>query len=194
MMTARSPVRRVPFTDKDREAFAYVHPYIDKRPTSNVVARTDDGTIVRTHEQREIFSFNTPEVGDVRFDVRGIKDAVVRGDVRGWMLEADLEKGWVEHIRANGGVEVDHMARLTVEDLERPGVAVFWGNGYTTLIDGNNRLVRRWDDGERTFRFLRVDVASIARYMCRPGEEERFFAAAEAREGVTVLDRKVIVR
>jgi len=182
-------------TESDRAAFAWRHPFIDKAPETTVLAQWDFGGIVRQHEQREIFAFHSDDTGPLLFDVRGIKDALtLHGKLNFAMLEAELTTEWVEHIRANGGVEAEHMARLTAVDLDRPGVAVLWGNGYTTLLDGNSRLVRRWDDGLRTFRFARISDSRIMKYVCLPGDEEKFFEAAKPQKGMTTLSKRVITR
>lgn len=192
-MSAGAPAKIVETLDSDLTAFAWRHPFIDKAPSASVLAQWSGGGIIRSHEQREIFSFHSDETGPLSFDVRGIKDALVKRKLRFVMMEAELNAEWVEHLRINGGVEVEHMARLTAEDLERPGVAVLWGNDYTTLLDGNNRLVRRWDDGLRMFRFARINDPKISRYVCRPGEEESFFTAKPPK-GTVSLSKKVIVR
>lgn len=192
-MSEGAPAKIVETLDSDLAAFAWRHPFIDKAPSTSVLADWGTGGIIRSHEQREIFSFHSDETGPLSFDVRGIKDALVKRKLKFVMMEAELSQEWVKHLRFNGGVEVEHMARLTAEDLERPGVAVLWGNGYTTLLDGNNRLVRRWDDGLRTFRFARINDQRMNRYVCRPGEEEGFFTAKQPK-GTVSLSKKVIVR
>ena len=165
-----------PVTDADIAAFKYDHPHLDST-AERVVA--DDGKGSFIVEQRvtfEIFAFNAEEVGDIIFDVRGIKDALAQGKLKFRMFETPLNAPWVEHMREKGGVEVERMKSLTAADLARPPIAVYWlHNGYTTVIDGNNRIVRRWDDGLRTVRMAVVPMTlEMTAYMCRPGEEEQF--------------------
>ena len=167
-----------PITDADIAAFKHNHP-LDSRVEQN---RHDVGTGEFLLEERvtfEIFAFHAEEVGEIIFDVRGIKDALAARKLKFQMFETPLVEPWVEHLRDKGGVEAARMKNLTAADLERPAIAIFWPNGYTTVIDGNNRIVRRWDDGLRTVRLALVSLdrktlKSIGPYICRPGEEEQF--------------------
>lgn len=186
----KTMVKVVQTLETDREAFAWRHPFIDQAPTLTLLS--DD--LVQQYERREVFAFESPDTGSLIFDVRSIKNAMVEGKLKFTMVEVELTADWVEHIRTNGGVEAEHMARLTAKDLRRPGVAIWWGHtGYTTLIDGNNRVVRRWDDGRRTFRCARIEDIGVFRYVCREGEEEQLFDT-KMPEGMTSLGKKVIMR
>jgi hypothetical protein len=169
-----APVEFKPTTASDIEAFKHKHPF-DIRAES-VIAESDDWHIVRKFTAFETFTFTAPDTGTVIFNVRGIKDALAADALEFSMCESALTTALVEHVRANNGVEVEHMARLTAADLERPGILVLWPDGNSTVIDGNNRLVRRWDDGLRTFRFAFVPISQqhMARFMCRPGNEGSF--------------------
>jgi hypothetical protein len=176
-----------PTLESDLAAFKLQHPYIDRRD-EHVVGNIGDGQIVRSEIRFETFSFSAPETGDVVFDVRGIKDALVAGKLKFSMYEAELSADWAEYIRINNGVEAGRMASLTAADLERPGIVVLWPDEHSTVIDGNNRLVRRWDDGLKTFRFANVPISKdLVPYICRPGEEEKFLDRVDAERGAIRL-------
>lgn len=180
-----------PTVDADIAAFKHKHVF-DHRD-ERIIANVGNGHIVRAKISFEVFTFSAPEIGDVTFDVRGIKDALAAGTLAFEMFEAELTAEWVEHIRVNNGVETERMKTLTAADLERPGICVFWPNGYTTVIDGNNRMVRRWDDGLTTFRFANVHVSQeLIPFMCRPGEEEKFLHRDDAKRGMTPIATKQI--
>lgn len=180
-----------PTLDSDIAAFKHKHAY--DHHEERVVAAHDDGNIIEIFGSFEVFTFSAPELGDVTFDVRGIKDALVAGMLLFGMLEAELTKEWVDYIRINNGVEAERMASLTAADLERPGICVLWPNGYTTVIDGNNRLVRRWDDGLRTFRFANIAASrELVPYLCRPGQEDKFMRRNDAERGLTPISIKKI--
>lgn len=181
--------------DSDIAAFKIAHPHIDYRD-ERVVANVGDGHIVRAHIRFEVFTFSAPEIGEVTFDVRGIKDALAAGTLMFSMFEAELDEAWSDHIRINNGVEAERMASLSAADLERPGICVHWPNGFTTVIDGNNRLVRRWDDGLKTFRFAMINVSrELIPYICRSGQEEQFVLRDDAKRGMTPIGiiKKTIV-
>ncbi len=163
-----------PVTDADIAAFRVNHA-LDGRKEQDRIDVAPGAWISEERITFEIFSFHADEVGEIIFDVRGIKDALADRKLRFTMFETPLVEPWIDHIRDKGGVEVERMKTLTAADLERPPIAVFWPNGYTTIIDGNNRLVRRWDDGLRTVRMAVVPIGKeVLPYVCRPGEEEKF--------------------
>jgi hypothetical protein len=181
---------RTATTNADIAAFKYKHP-LDSHKERKLVEFAPGQYIIEQHIVFEIFAFHTEETGDVIFDVRGIKDALAKKRKLAFlMFDVPMNESWVEHIRKQGGVEVERMKALTAADLKRPGIAIYWPNGYTTVIDGNNRMVRRWDDGLRTFRLAVIPLGlEVAPYMCRPGEEESFVErqSKEDPRGITTL-------
>lgn len=115
------------------------------------------------------------DYGTFVFDVRGIKDALADGVIPYVMVRATLDDDFVSRCRNNNGVDPLRAARLTADDLARPGIAVHWPNGYTTLIDGNHRLCQLWDTGGREFRFAVITIGpSTQPYICKPGDEGFF--------------------
>lgn len=172
-----------PTTEADIAAFRFDHPLDSVQ--ERIKAHVGPGEYIL--EQRhvfEIFAFSAEEIGEVIFDVRGIKEALAASKVKFQMFDTPMNERWVEHIREKGGVEVERMASLTAADLERPAIAIYWPNGYTTVIDGNNRLVRRWDDGLRDVRMavIPLDQKVMGAYLCRPGEEEQFLRRRQAED------------
>lgn len=164
-----------PITDADIAAFRYRNAFLDKR-SERVVGNVGPGqSIIEALISFECFTFSAPELGEIVFDVRGIKDALANRELDFRMYNTPLTKKWIEHIRKNGGVEAERMKALTAADLERPPISVRWANGYTTVIDGNNRLVRRWDDGLRMARIATILMnTAMLPFICRPGKEDQF--------------------
>lgn len=161
-------------TSADIAAFRVGHA-LDSRMETDRVDVAPGAYVVQERVVFEIFRFQAEEVGVVIFDIRGIKDALADRKLKFQMFDTPLVEPWIEHIRDKGGVEVERMKSLTAADLERPPIAIFWPNGYTTVVDGNNRLVRRWDDGLRNVRMAVIPLTrEMAPYMCREGEEEQF--------------------
>ncbi len=179
-----------PVTDADIAAFKYDHPHLDSHAESTVATDGKGSYIVEQRVTFEIFAFNAEEIGDVIFDVRGIKDALAESKLVFKMFETPLNAPWVAHLRDKGGVEVERMKSLTDADLQRPAIAIFWPNGYTTVIDGNNRIVRRWDDGLRTVRMAVVPLSKeMLPFICGPGQEEMFMdrRSKDDPRGMTTL-------
>jgi hypothetical protein len=48
------------------------------------------------------------------------------------------------------GIEEDHLARLSAERLEQPGLGIFFDEGSFVLVDGNHRLTQLYRLGKRT--------------------------------------------
>ncbi len=133
------------------------------------------GLISQGISVREYYHLNIPEIGELFFDVRGIKDAIAADKIRCVVMKAQLTERWVELIRTQNDVEEVRVAKLTPADLRRPGVAVGWPNGAITLIDGSHRLVKRFRLGLSTFRYVVVDITDLEPFTCLPGEEAKFF-------------------
>lgn len=181
-----------PTLESDIAAFKYKHP-LDSNSMRIVGEIAPGEIVVEGRTVFEIFSFTSP-IGDCTFDVRGIKTALATGKLQFQMMEVDLDSGLVEHVRNNHGVEPKRVAELTAADLERPAIAVFWPNGHTTFIDGNHRMVRRWDSGLRTMRYaLVVLTKEVLPYICDPGNEERFLERERDPRFTTLAVHKVKV-
>lgn len=184
MMSGNADMK--PTLDSDIAAFQHKHALDSTQ--QRVVA---EGIVVTRH-LFEIFAFNSPDIGECIFDVRGIKDALASRKLEFAMLEMTLDQDFVDHVREHQGVETRRMEQLTAEDLERPGIFVHWPNGYSTLIDGNNRVVRRWDVGLRTFRAA-ILIASkrLLPYICDPGQEDQFLDRDRDPNMESVLSVKI---
>jgi hypothetical protein len=182
----------VPTLPSDLASFRYMHPR-DKRKETKIADVGDGQYLVEVRGTFEIFRFSTPELGEVVFDVRGIKDALAAGKLQFAMYELELEAGMIEHVRTNNGTEAWRIAELTAADLERPGIMALWPDGYTCCIDGNHRMVRRWDDGLRTFRFAMIVLhTTIQPYICRPGEEDQFLDRENELRNLKTIKRMIV--
>jgi hypothetical protein len=183
----------VPTLPSDIASFWHKHP-LDKRAERKIADVGNGQYVVEIRGTFEIFRFSVPEYGEVVFDIRGIKDALADGKLQFRMYEMQLIAEMVEHVRNNNGVEVGRMRELTAADLERPGIMALWPDWHTTCIDGNNRMVRRWDDGLRTFRFaLIVMDETIQPYVCRPGEEaDTFLDRENEARGLQSIARMIV--
>jgi len=185
MTTKGNYAEAVPTRDSDIAAFKYEHPM--DLEAMRLLGRMPSGQfLVENHHRFEIFSFQSPD-GEGVFDVRGIKAALATGKLEFQMYQMDLDLDLVEHARNNHGVEPQRVAALTTADLERPAIGVLFPDGHTVFIDGNHRMVRRWDDGLRTMRFAMVALSlELLPYMCDPGKEEKF-VEREPKPGFTTL-------
>lgn len=178
-----------PTIASDIAAFKHKHDFDSHKET--VLFDTDDATLIEVATSFEVFRFSSLEYGDITFDVRGIKDALAERTIKFQMFETEMDAHMIEHIRKNNGVEPERIASLTAADLERPAIVVLWPDGHSSVIDGNNRLVRRWDDGLKTFRFAAVTVSpGLFPYMCASGNEEQFLDRESKKRGLTSIAKR----
>jgi hypothetical protein len=180
-MTAGVPTRPVPKLAGDLDSWREPRPFEFNR----VLSRSETHEL--SIERREVFHFHEESIGELRFDVRGIKNAIIAGELPVEMYEMTLTQEYYQHILENGGVESDRLPSINIQRAIAPGIIVLWPHGYSTLIDGNHRLVRSWQLGLRTFRYGEIKMQRnwLGRFMCRPGQEAQLFGhsrrSSEAR-------------
>lgn len=111
----------------------------------------------------EVFSHTSPD-GVVRhFNTSAMVRALFQRKVTPACAVCPLTEGLVSHIRKNHGVEEHHLSSVDSK-LDTPILLVEFETGETLLVDGNHRVVRRWDKGFKT-----VDVVIF-----KPGQWEAF--------------------
>ena len=175
-------------TDAHVNSFAHQHP-LEKREQS-VTHVTGTVWLARQHLQRESYTLTAPDLGTLIFDVTSIKIVLARRLPPFRMLRARLTQEWVDYTISTCGVEEAGVARHKVEDLDRPGIMVWFGEGRTAQIDGAHRLVRSWREGRETYEMALVDFMSISPFTCRPGGENGMFDRAKMLEEELGLIRK----
>lgn len=168
-------------TDADRVALSRLQDKENAR-TTHVI-----GNLMTVREQREVFHWTAPEYGEIVFDIRGIKDGILSGELEHVVVKMDLDADWVAYIRTANDVEPERLA--AVRDLERPGIAILFPNGCTSLIDGSHCAVRRYEHGDKTFRMVILTLNDARAYTCKPGDEHKLFK--EPDDDVTVIRSEV---
>lgn len=142
---------------------------------TTVLGTFPPGTFVERTEQRELYRCSTNQTGELVFDVRGVKNAILSGSIPYEVVDGEITQAWVDNVKRIAGLSMKRLAELTDKDLRRLGVAVTWNGGALLLIDGNHRLVRRHELGLDTFRHVRVHVKDCTPWICRAGEEWKFY-------------------
>lgn len=160
--------------DSDLEAWRAASSNEGQRFLGEVCVGSD--VLVAVAVTRETFEFSAPETGTIIFDVRGIKDAMIAGELQFQMCEIEVAEMLYQHIVSKNGVDVEAVAKVTDERSRTPGIVLSWGVfGTHTVIDGNHRLVRRYENGDKRFRCALVQVdRNLLPFMCRPGDERQF--------------------
>lgn len=137
-------------TDADRVALGKPH-----ESESRVLTRHGIWT------RDEAFYFRDKQLGDMMFNIRTMKDAILANRLPYGVFEYELTEGFYNHLLKDG-TQTDpvHIHALGEEKLEVPAIAVDWcdteGASNITVIDGNHRLIKRYLKGLPTGRFILV--------------------------------------
>lgn len=137
-------------TDTDRAALGKPHESESRTLTRHGIWTRD-----------EAFYFRDKLLGDMMFNIRTMKDAILAGKLPYGVFEYELTKGFYEHLLKDGvQTDPDHIHVLDGEKLEVPAIAIDWcdteGASNITVIDGNHRLIKRYLQGLPTGRFILV--------------------------------------
>ena len=171
-------IAKIPTTDKHRKSFGHKH---DLETQHRKMIAPD---ILFSASTIETFHFDEEKIGKIIINVTGLKRGIFKGKIPFHMVEMDLTKEWIEYITNSCGVEEEGVKRLSLSDLERPGIILSWDpmNAHTTQIDGSHRMVRRWREGIKTMISAMVFSLDCVNHMARPGNEENLFREEIANE------------
>lgn len=178
-------VHPIECTEEHLRGFAHKHPLEMSEYSLEKLPPGSSHTYLATWLiRREMHSFQADDIGAVVIDITSIKKLLATQRIRPVMIRMDLHQEWVDHTFTSCGCEEDHIQRLTLEDLRRPGIMMDWGYRRTCQIDGNHRLVRSWREGIRTYEMAVVKIIDVVQHVVRPGNEEALFD--EARKIMTL--------
>jgi hypothetical protein len=166
-----APTRLDRVRRKDLESFKALAE-IEGREIISEKKLTDELFLRETRVTYESFDFYMAEEDRTyRFNIRYIKDAIAEGKIPFTMFRAELTEKWKDLIIKHAGIEMDRVP--LVKNLNRPGLMILWPNDTSLLVDGNHRLIARWNCGLRHFRYAAVAFTDITKYvMWRKGRSE----------------------
>lgn len=75
-----------------------------------------------------------------------------------------LDVAWAREVLPLRGLDYDHAARLTPDQIAKPLLGVKMPSGATLLIDGHHRYYRRWQLCKPDVRFYVVQLNHITSY------------------------------
>lgn len=105
----------------------------------------------------EVFAWRDNDYGDILFNINDLANAVGSDDIFYMASDQEITLELAEYITKNGGVEQEHLDRLTLKNLRRPVLSVLWDNcPMTTIIDGHHRVLKRVQAGASTFRLVQI--------------------------------------
>lgn len=158
-----APTRPDRIRRKDIESFSRMASLEGSQTLSEI--KVSEGLYLRkSFVTEEIFDFYfDAEDKTYRFNVRWIKNAIVKGEIPFAMFRATLTKEWYDIILQQAGIEEDRISEI--KELNRPGLLVIWPDQSSVLIDGNHRLIARWRRGLRHFRYAAVALSDATPYI-----------------------------
>lgn len=86
--------------------------------------------------------------------------------------EMELTARIVDHVWTLRGIEAGRVAAYPMARIDEPGIGCLFPDGGTLTVDGNHRLVKRWELGLRTMVF-RVAPERVWRHCLARPEEVR---------------------
>lgn len=98
----------------------------------------------------QVFSHRDTEGVFRHFHINTMKK-ILRHDRYGAVerIKVGIEMEDVMFIMNNHGIEKAHLERLTRFEIATAGIAVLFPDGSTLIVDGNHRMVRRYQLGKR---------------------------------------------
>lgn len=91
----------------------------------------------------------------------------------------------------NKDIDKDRLAKMTPERAEIPMIAIARANGTHSLVDGNHRLAKRHERGEKFFKFWEFTEDALQRYRVtiywKEGHGQEFIA----QTAMDILDKTI---
>lgn len=148
----------VQLTEADRATLGRPHDLEFVRPTE-----------IGIWSREEVFLFRDRVYGDMVFNIRTIKDAVLANTIPYALFELPLTQGFHDHLMQDG-VETseDWIHKMDVGKIDTPAIAVDWNddsNATTTVIDGNHRLIKRFRLGLPSCRIIFTPIQYLRSHM-----------------------------
>lgn len=105
---------------------------------------------IKIDRKDEMFTHHNKDTGEVlHFAITAMNTFVERYGLVNGMRATNInnEPSLIERLRKDFGIEQPRLDSLTPELIERPVLIVEWGDGTSTIVDGNHRVVRRFELG-----------------------------------------------
>jgi hypothetical protein len=106
----------------------------------------------------EFFAFRDWDDGqDILFDIRALKNAILENAIHFVTMEVELDEELVKRALTRGGIDQDYLnAPEQAHNIDMPTITVLWDDGQGTLVDGNHRIVKRYNKGLKKIRCIVV--------------------------------------
>lgn len=108
------------------------------------------------HEGGEYFFFRDDVHGDILFDVCAFRRAIINDKVFYTVVEMPVDKDFRDFAATSGQAELEYADSIPLRALRIPILAICWEDGSSTVIDGNNRIVRAFSAGRPSLKMVQV--------------------------------------
>ncbi len=114
------------------------------------LSKSDRKNLLKLHKGKlETFAFKDWELGNILFDVTQLRSLVAKDKIPYVVYGITLIEDYIGHIKKLGGVDVNYAQIIPDDNLAVPCISAVFETGESVLIDGNNRIIGRWEKGLR---------------------------------------------
>ncbi len=104
----------------------------------------------------ETYTFKDWDLGNILFNVTALRMLIANDRVPYSYMRAELTDEFVNHIKKCGGHEENYVPLIPHYHLNRPVIGAVFHTGESVIIDGNNRIIRRYQLHKKTFKLITV--------------------------------------
>ena len=135
----------------------------------------------------ECFTYRSPENRVWHFNTTALREWIESDKRRQFVRTWELSKSVADTIMTNNGTEERKIERLSqrLDIYTTPGIAIMWGTGQQTIIDGNHRIVVLYRKGFRTFDTYCVSLEIAEKFLVNMPTDEAFVNACLGRSDTT---------
>ncbi len=149
------------------EAFGHKHPLEASVITG--ITLEDDGFHVHSVERYETYTLESELIAPfpLRINITQLKASIFAGKTKFDMVRCTNSQEWHDYIFESCGCEEEHIGCLTLEDLKRPAIMIYWDPQLhmTSTVDGAHRICRRWREGIKDFEVAFVSLPEAAKFI-----------------------------
>ena len=104
----------------------------------------------------EYFFFRDDVHGDIIFDVCAFRVAIITDKVFYTVVDMPVDQDFRDFAASSGQAELEYADSLPLSALKIPVLAVTWDDGSSTIIDGNNRIVKAFNVKRPSIKMVQV--------------------------------------
>lgn len=131
---------------------------------------------LKLHNSQEVFSHKDDD-GILRVFLVGtmlsfIEDYPQCADIL--HVNAPIDPNYVQWAKKNMGIEQPRLDRLQGPYLSKPCIGIFWPDNKMTIVDGNHRIVKRYESGFDKVNLIIFKYPLWENFILAPEEVQNF--------------------